>query len=381
MAFGAVLTASYAYDINELFTHLELISFAKNPDYFYFFETDLEKDGVNELWIAHNKSYNGGNGKYFHVYRKVGASYIAFDTLPVLDVRLLAFAGKGAQDASEVDDKDKRIITYFKHSSKTGSLVSYKIVNSQIVEHEYKEIEPEGTDKDLFEKMFSKTHNIIQKIPAENFRDFLKQKGISCPTSDKVQVLGADLGGTTGKIVFMSNPKASFAAGEWVAFHNEGGKSWKKLKTFPSELKFVFFENYSMLRKIFGRKFLICMTPRAGDRIMLSVFHVANDGISGFDMPIFEIDTDDVVINSPEDADDYAFIEALAFDALDDRDDFDYQLYPLNEGLGKDGKIQVPQGVKIKDLRDVKEIKLPENNRRTKQFLELWKASEIGKQN
>ncbi len=369
-AFACGVSALCAYDAKELFSHLETVSFTKNPSVFYYFETDFDNDKTPEVWVAHDKSHGGGNGLYFHVYQKRGERYEMLDENPVIDTRLLAFKGKDLSDAN------KRVITYFRHSAESGMLVSYKIENGHIVEHEYQEISPRGKDEALFQKMFDENEHVAQEIPAKNFKQFLKDRGIPCPTTDKVELIGIDLNGTTGETLFMSNPSTGFSAADWLAFHRTSEGKWTQLPIFPEGKKLVFFKSFSFLRKIDGKKFLVCLTQDAPRKAILSFYHIANDRVCGFDIRYICVDDSDVVIDSEEAPDDYAFLEALDFDADKDIEYFHYQVYPAKNLTREDGKITIPGDVQIRDLGQVREIKLPENNRRTRQFHERWKASE-----
>ncbi len=362
--------SAFAYNAKELYTHLETVSFTKSPDVFYYFETDFNNDGVSEIWIAHNKSHTGGNGIYFHVYEKQGKFYEMLDETPTLDTRLLALSGK---DASE---KEKRIITYFKHSAVSGSLVSYKIKDGHIVEHEYQEVFPKGKDEELFSKIFSEKHNIVEEVPAKNFKKFLKDKGIVCPTADGVQVLGLDFGGTTGETLFLSNPSTSFAASDWLAFHRQADKTWKPLQVHPENQKLVFFCDFSFIRKIDDKKFLICFEQDAPRKTILRFYHISANKICSFEIKYICVDESDVLLDHPEAEHDYAFLEALNFDFDKDKEYLHYEVLAKKDLVQADGSIKIPSNLKLRKLKEIQEITLPKDNDRTKQFYKLLKESE-----
>ncbi len=373
-AFAAAICCSclaLAYNAKELYTHLETVSFAKSPEVFYYFETDFDGDGAKEIWIAHDKSHSGGNGLYFHVYQKKGACYEMLDETPVLDTRLLAFSGKDASN------KEKRIVTYFKHGATSGSLVSFKIKDGHVVEHEYQEIFPRGKDEDLFSKIFSDEHKIVREIPAKDLKNFLHERKIDCPTTDKTQLLGLDFGGELGETIFLSNPGTSFAAADWVAFHRKGGKKEAvPLRIVPKTQKLVFFCDFSFLRKIDGHLFLVCLERDAPRKTILRFYRLGSEAIHAVEIKYICVDEHDVVLDHPEAEHDYAFLEALNFDFEKESGNFHYALLDKKAVVQADGSMKIPGDIMLKKLNAIPEIKLPEGNDRTKQFRKLLKESE-----
>ena len=358
-----------AYNEKELFTHLETVSFSKRPDFFYYIETNLEKSGSPEIWIAHNKSHNGGNGLYFHVYRKVGDMYVMYDENPILDVRLLTYRGE------DMSENDKRIITYFRHSSESGALVSYGVQDGKIVAHEFKEIFPRDKDEELFNKMFAAGNYIVHTVPAQDFRKFLDSKYIPHPRRDAAFVVAADLGAHAGATLFLTNPKNHFSASDWIPFHKEPNGEWKRIKIYPEGKKLFFHDSFTSIRQIDGKKFLIAIRRDAPRKTIMTFYHIKENEMHFFEFKHLEIDEDDVVLDHPDAEDDYAFLEALNFDFDEDKKFFHFQKFPLGTFLDDEGEITIPNVVKLDKLPNIPSVTLPAKNKRTEEFYKLWKAS------
>lgn len=378
----------------ELFDHLESMSLSAYPEYFIYFETDFKNDGNPYLWISHDKN-DVGSGYFFNIYKKNGERYELLPGYAIFTPEYLAFYGKAFSKT------DPRLITYSKISGQEGNLVIYSMKDDKPTSFVYKTIEPMGAEAELFDKLFPEENSFVHQVPRADMIKFLESRGIKSPTKSKIEFLAFDLGGKTNVVLLATNPEQNSGAAGWSAFNlkredtllNDIGLNfvgvdlsldnlipfevrnpgWKPLEIFPKGRKIIFFKNYSFVRKIDKRKFLITINREGLDKTSLSFYQLSFNRVCAFDIPNIQVKESDTILDENDARDAYEFMKALDFDYDKDSKYFNYQVYDAKDVVYNKNSITIPKDLDVDDdIFEIKEISLPENNKYTNIFRAKW---------